>query len=38
MIIFDSSTISDWKKRHITDVSLFLIQAGCAGEKIVVEE
>ena len=38
MIIFDPLTLKDWKNRGVTDVSLSLLKAGCAWEKIQIEE
>jgi hypothetical protein len=37
-MIFDPHTLRDWETRGITDVSCFLIERGCAGEKISVVE
>jgi Fe-S cluster assembly iron-binding protein IscA len=37
-MIFDSHTIRDWEIRGITDVSCFLIERGCAWEKVSVVE
>lgn len=37
-MIFDSRTLSDWQARGITDVSCFLVNRGCAGEKVQIQE
>jgi hypothetical protein len=37
-MIFDAHTIRDWETRGITDVSCFLIERGCAGQKVSVVE
>jgi hypothetical protein len=37
-MIFDPHTIRDWETRGITDVSCFLIERGCAWEKVSVIE
>jgi hypothetical protein len=37
-MIFDPHTLRDWETRGITDVSCFLIERGCAGEKVSVVE
>jgi hypothetical protein len=37
-MIFDPHTLRDWETRGITDVSCFLIERGCAGEKVSVIE
>lgn len=38
MHIFDHKTIQDWKVRNISEVSVSLIDKGCAGQKILVTE
>ena len=37
-MIFDPHTLRDWETRGLTDVSCFLIERGCAGEKVSVIE
>ncbi len=38
MPTFDKKTISDWKTRNIHQVSITLIEKGCAGQKVLVTE
>ncbi|MBP6981554.1 hypothetical protein KBB25_02160 [Candidatus Gracilibacteria bacterium] len=38
MQIFDQKTIQDWKERNIREISLSVINKGCAGQKILVTE
>jgi Fe-S cluster assembly iron-binding protein IscA len=38
MAQFDKRTLDDWKQRDIADVSYFLIERGCAGQKVAVFE
>ena len=35
---FDQKTLTDWKNRNIQNIFCYLISAGCAGNKVAIDE